>query len=69
MIRIIAGDIAKITVNAIVNTANLSWRGGRRVDGAVQRAGGQAILRKCQKISESQGGFHPGEAVIKTAGL
>jgi len=42
---------------------------GRQVDGTVHRAGGQVILKECQRISESQGGFHPGEAVITPAGL
>jgi O-acetyl-ADP-ribose deacetylase len=45
----------------------LYWEGGG-VDGAIHRAGGQAILDDCRKIIASQGGCKVGEAVITLAG-
>lgn len=68
MIKLVPGDITKIHVDAIVNAANSLLLGGGGVDGAIHRAGGEAILNECRKISEREGGCPPGEAVITTAG-
>ena len=68
MIRLLPGDITKITVDAIVNAANSTLQGGGGVDGAIHRAGGRTILDECMKIVERQGGCRTGEAVITTAG-
>lgn len=67
-IAVVKGDITKIPVNAIVNAANTSLLGGGGVDGAIHRAGGQAILEDCRKILAKQGGCKTGNAVITTAG-
>ena len=68
MIKLIKGDITKIKVDAIVNAANTSLRGGGGVDGAIHREGGKMILKECIKIRDKQGIFQVGEAVITTAG-
>lgn len=67
-IKIIKGDITQVAVDSIVNAANTSLLGGGGVDGAIHRAGGQAILDDCRKIIARQGGCKVGEAVITSAG-
>lgn len=67
-IKLVKGDITKISVDAIVNAANSSLMGGGGVDGAIHRAGGKIIHDECMKIVEKQGGCPTGEAVYTSAG-
>lgn len=67
-IEVIKADITTLKTDAIVNAANSSLMGGGGVDGAIHRAGGQAILNECTAIRNKQGGCETGEAVITTAG-
>ena len=67
-VQLIKGDITKIAVGAIINTANTSLLGGGGVDGAIHKAGGKEILEECRAIRNKQGGCKVSEAVYTTAG-
>jgi O-acetyl-ADP-ribose deacetylase (regulator of RNase III) len=70
-VSVLAGDITRQQVDAVVNAANSTLSGGGGVDGAIHRAGGPAILEECREIRRARypGGLPAGEAVITTAGL
>jgi O-acetyl-ADP-ribose deacetylase len=66
----VAGDITRVPVDAIVNAANRTLRGGGGVDGAIHAAGGPEILRACEELRRTRypDGLPTGHAAITTAG-
>src|SRR6476646_10284957 len=65
-LEVVQGDITQQWVDAIVNAASSSMRGGGGVDGAIHAAGGPAILEDC--VRRFPDGLATGSAGWTTAG-
>lgn len=64
-VRLLAGDITQVSVDAIVNAANSALAGGRGVDGAIHAAAGPSVMAE---LRERYHGCPTGSAVITAGG-
>ncbi|MBI5243322.1 MAG: macro domain-containing protein [Elusimicrobia bacterium] len=63
VLRLMLGDITRVSADALVNAANEGLVGGGGVDGAVHRVGGPQIMKDLA-LYRARGGCPTGSAVI-----
>lgn len=68
LLKLVVGDITRVTAGAIVNAANSALAGGGGVDGAIHRAGGPSIMQDLDRIRGKSVGCATGNAVVTGAG-
>jgi O-acetyl-ADP-ribose deacetylase (regulator of RNase III) len=68
-IRLVQGDITRISADAIVNAANSELAGGGGVDGAIHRAGGPGIMEDLRRRYGPHRTCPTGSAVVSAPGL
>jgi len=64
-VRLLAGDITQVSVEAVVNAANSALAGGGGVDGAIHAAAGPSVMAQLRERYDS---CPTGSAVISDAG-
>ena len=64
-VRLLAGDITQVSVDAVVNAANSALAGGGGVDGAIHAAAGPSVM---EQLRQRYDGCPVGSAVITDAG-
>lgn len=64
-VGLLAGDITRVSVDAVVNAANSALAGGGGVDGAIHAAAGPSVMAE---LRERYDGCPTGSAVITGAG-
>ena len=67
-IKLIKGDITKVSTEVIVNAANTSLIGTSGVASDIHKAGGIVIDQQCMDIRRRLGGCKTGEIVVTDAG-
>jgi len=64
-VRLLAGDITRVSVDAVVNAANSALAGGGGVDGAIHAAAGPSVMAE---LRQRYRGCATGDAVVTAAG-